>query len=197
MNFIQDLRTLFRTFLLSNMTCNWHVLGHLGVNVFFPLERAYVSLSKHVDVLCFDAVKHVFVFFSWMWNRRARNGYFQYLFPDHPLLCVCICWSCWIPQNGATPLHMSAVERTLEECLNATVHLQSSPASLFLVTPWIASKYLLYLQASSSRQYTNRETTGSQQAGKARRDTLKQNTLQSSRIPSNEFTTERSRWYNV
>ena len=33
---------------------------------------------------------------------------FQYLFPDHPLLCVCICWSCWIPQNGATPLHMSA-----------------------------------------------------------------------------------------
>ena len=69
------------------------------------------------------------------------------------------------------PVVTTGVERTLEECLNATVHLQSLPASLFLVTPWIASKYLLYLQASSSRQYTNRETTGSQQAGKARRDT--------------------------
>ena len=96
------------------------------------------------------------------------------------------CYNTPIATSASAHVTVS-VERTLEECLNATVHLQSSPASLFLVTPWIASKYLLYLQASSSRQYTNRETTGSQQAGKACRDTLKQNTLQSSRLPSNEF----------
>ena len=42
------------------------------------------------------------------------------------------------------------VERTLEECLDVTVHLQSSPESLFLMTLWFASKYPLYLQASSS-----------------------------------------------
>ena len=89
--------------------------------------------------------------------------------------------------------------------LSALVRSASTPLSTcslrlshsFLVTPWNASKYFLYLQASSSRQYTNRETTGSQQAGRQSQDTRTQNTLQSSRIPSNEFTTERSRWYNV
>ena len=40
------------------------------------------------------------------------------------------------------------------------------------------------------------EATDRQQAGRNHTDTRKQNTLQSSRIPSNEFTTERSRWYN-
>ena len=34
----------------------------------------------------------------------------QHLFSDHLLLCFCICWSCWIPQDGATPLHISAQE---------------------------------------------------------------------------------------
>ena len=32
----------------------------------------------------------------------------QHFFPNHPLLRVCICWSCWIPQDGATPLFVSA-----------------------------------------------------------------------------------------
>lgn len=30
------------------------------------------------------------------------------LFPDHPLVCVCICTKCWAPQDGSTPLHISA-----------------------------------------------------------------------------------------
>ena len=34
----------------------------------------------------------------------------QHLFSDHSLLCVCICGSCWIPQDGATPLFVSAQE---------------------------------------------------------------------------------------
>ena len=34
----------------------------------------------------------------------------QHLFVNHPLLCVYICWPCWIPQNGTTPLFASAQE---------------------------------------------------------------------------------------
>ena len=32
----------------------------------------------------------------------------QHLFFDHPLLCACIRWSCWIAQDGSTPLYISA-----------------------------------------------------------------------------------------
>ena len=28
----------------------------------------------------------------------------------HSQGCVCICWQCWIPQDGATPLYVSAQE---------------------------------------------------------------------------------------
>ena len=34
LNLIQNPRVLSGTFLLPNMTCNWHVLRHLVVNVF-------------------------------------------------------------------------------------------------------------------------------------------------------------------
>ena len=34
----------------------------------------------------------------------------RHLFADHCLLCVCICSPCWIPQNGATSLYVSAQE---------------------------------------------------------------------------------------
>ena len=34
----------------------------------------------------------------------------QHWFADHPLLCVCICWPCWTPQDGVTSLHVSAQE---------------------------------------------------------------------------------------
>ena len=35
---------------------------------------------------------------SWLWKNRARNGY----------CATFVCWPCWTPQDGCTPLYQSA-----------------------------------------------------------------------------------------
>ena len=58
----------------------------------------------------FDAVKYVFMSFLECETEEQQMDIVQHLFSDHSLLCVCICGSCWIPQDGATPLFVSAQE---------------------------------------------------------------------------------------
>ena len=39
---------------------------------------------------------------------NEKNAIVEALFPDHIFLCVCICWTCYIPPDGTTPLYISA-----------------------------------------------------------------------------------------
>ena len=68
-----------------------------------------------------------------------------------------------------------------------------------LVTVRLLQRIFLHLWASLQRyiQQTRKGQIDATGREHNRRDTRTQNTLQSSRIPSNEFSTERSRWYNV
>ena len=66
-----------------------------------------------------------------------------------------------------------------------------------LATVRFLQSILLHLWASLQRYIQQTRQGRSMQTGNTIADTNKQNTLQSSRLPSNEFTTERSRWYNV
>ena len=66
-----------------------------------------------------------------------------------------------------------------------------------LATVRLLQRILLHLWASLQRYIQQTRQGRSMQTGNTIADTNKQNTLQSSRLPSNEFTTERARWYNV
>ena len=140
----------------------------------------YVSIIQNTSLLAhstlWDESAPTFLYNFCVHSDTATRLKTPSFVPRIPSLAVRLC-------NSETKF----VERTLEECLNVTVHLQSSTESLFLGDSWVRFEVSSVPAGFLQQQYTNRETQGSQQAGKARRDTRKLNTLQSSRIPSNEF----------
>ena len=49
--------------------------------------------------MCYALIQSMLcLVFSWMWRRRARNGYCP----------TFVCWPWWTPQDGRTPLYKSA-----------------------------------------------------------------------------------------
>ena len=73
----------------------------------FCLENSISFLCDHVDVSCFHSVNGVRGLFKC--KRRIQEiCVVSHLFPDHLFLCVCICVTCYVSQDGFTPLHISA-----------------------------------------------------------------------------------------
>ena len=85
-------------------------LACLGTSVskcVLPMEKACFLEQAFRCVLIWCGKICVCVF-SWMWNRRARNECFPaFVFWPYTFVSLNF-WTCWVPQNGATALFVSA-----------------------------------------------------------------------------------------
>ena len=98
---------------------------------------------------------------------------------------------------AANDARQDDVERARLEHLNAVVHLQMSPGSLFTGGPSECfDKSPSSCRLPPTDRY-NKQGTKSQQARRVRRDTQHANSrCRTAGFPSNEFTTKTSKWYN-
>ena len=86
-NFVPKQKMPLRALLLPNMTCNWHVLEHLCINILYQLKE-HVSSGPEVDPSWFDGVNDVFWFVECE-KEGQEVDIVQHLFPDHfALVCL-------------------------------------------------------------------------------------------------------------
>ena len=107
LNAVENHRMLLRALLLPNMTCNWHLLGHPMHSCVVQLQRACLLRQWGRYVMLWHCEWSVFVFLNAEKNGKKRilcTICFLTIF----FLCICICWTCLISQDGATPLYISA-----------------------------------------------------------------------------------------
>ena len=88
LNLNQKQRMLLRALLLPNMTCNWHLLEYLCINILYQYKE-HVSSGPKVDASWFDAVNGVFWFLECE-KEWQEVDIVHHLFPDH-LAVVHLC----------------------------------------------------------------------------------------------------------